>query len=90
MNKPHTYRHLDKDSELTLTLDMRSLAERVVNMNYGTHRLLSHIIDVRRERLAADIKEYESRGDHDVADLARREGDKLADGIEALLRLGLT
>lgn len=89
MPRPHFYKNLDRDSKLTIDIDMRSLAERVETMNYGTHRFLSHLIDVRRERLAERIKEYAERGHHDVADNVRAEGDQLANGIERMLRDGL-
>lgn len=89
MPRPHFYKNLDSDSRLTLDIDMRSLAELIESMNYGTHRFLSHLIDVRREHLAERIKQYEARGDHDIANNVRAEGDRMADGIERMLRDGL-
>lgn len=89
MTRPHYYDGLDTDSKITLEIDMRSLAERIVGMNYGEHRLLSHLIDARRARLAARIVAYRQKGLADVADSVQRRGDPLADGIEALLLQGL-
>lgn len=89
MREPHFYKNLDTDDKLTLDIDMRQLAERIVDMNYGVHRLLSHLIDVRRERLSGWVTKYELDGQHDVAEYCRREGDRLADGIESLLQQGL-
>lgn len=68
---------------------MRSLAERIVSMNYGVHRLLSHLIDVRREKLIDKIKYYESQGDFDVSDHIKRKSDLLADELESMLKRGL-
>lgn len=68
---------------------MRKLAEQVEDLNYGTQRFLSHLIDVRRERLQTRIEGYRSRGDHDIAEHALRRGDPLADVIEALLNKDL-
>jgi hypothetical protein len=90
MSAPHFYRGLDKDDRLRVELTTRELAERLVDMNYGVHRLLSHLVDVRRERLADKIAVYRARGDHDIAKNVEHEGDPLADGILALLARGLT
>lgn len=68
---------------------MRELVERVADMNYGVHQFLSHLVDVRRSRLHQQIEVLRGRGDNDVADLATREGDPLADGIARLLKQGL-
>lgn len=89
MSQPHFYDNLDKDSKLSLEIDMRALAEHLVSMNYGVHRLLSHLIDVRRERQRRNILEYRECGKHPIADCLEREGDRLADGIEELLLRGL-
>ena len=89
MRQPHDYRHLDEDGRFGLQVTMREVAEKIDAMNYGAHRFLSHFVDVRRESLAARIKEYRDRGDSDVAEYVEREGDKLADGIEQLLKAGL-
>lgn len=88
--RPHTYAHLDRDSSLTVQVPMRKLAEDVEHLNYGTHRFLSHLIDVRRALVASRVEELRRRGDHDVAEYALRQGDPLADGIEALLVQGLS
>ena len=90
MSKPHFYRGLDKDDRLRVELTIRELAERLVDMNYGVHRLLSHLVDVRRERLADRLATYRTRGDVDIARSVEHEGDALANGIEELLNRGLT
>jgi len=87
--KQHYYGHLDRDSKLTMELDLRQVAEQLVLLPYGAHRLLSHLIDVRRERFATLIARQEASGDLRIADNMRREGDRLANGIAALLESGL-
>lgn len=94
MQRMHYYRHLDDDTEhgrgsrLTVRLTTREVAEQIVEMNYGAHRLLSHLVDVLRERAEARAAEYEQRGDMDGAAHERRVGSPLADGIAALLNAG--
>jgi len=82
---PHYYAGLDKDSKMAVELPLREVAERVVEMNYGTHRFLSHLVDVRRERLAARVAHYRELGDENVAQSVERRGDPLADAIEKQL-----
>jgi hypothetical protein len=89
MPRPHFYANLDKDVSVSVEIPMRELAERVERLNYGVHRLLSHLIDVRRETLQRSIQAYEASGDSDVADYVRRQGDEFADGLEALLNKGV-
>lgn len=88
---PHYYRGLDEGkeySQLKIEISLRELAEKVESMNYGAHRFLSHLIDVRRERNEARWQTYRDRGDHDIADSAEKEGDLLVEGLEALLKAG--
>lgn len=87
--KQHDYKHLDKDSKLTLEIDLRQVAEHVESLNYGVHRFLSHLVDVRRECLDARALDIEKRGHLDIANGMRRESDQLAEGIAALLARGL-
>lgn len=85
---PHYYQAQDKDRErdLKVGIGMRELAEKLCReTSEGTHRLLSHIIDVRREMLAERIATYRARGDDDVAEYATRKGDPLADALERAL-----
>jgi hypothetical protein len=86
---PHAYRHIDDDSKLKVELSTRELAERISRMNYGVHRFLSHLVDVRREELARRIDMYRKEGRRVVADMAEADGDRMADGIEKLLLEGL-
>jgi len=87
--QPHHYRHLDRDSKLTMELDLRQVAEQLVALPYGVHRLLSHLVDVRRERFHMLVARQEASGDLRIADDMRREGDRLAEGIATLLESGL-
>lgn len=92
MPRQHYYRHLDDEPHahrLTVELTTREVAERIVDLNHGTHRLLSHLVDVRRERLAERIATYRARGDHDIADGVEKRGDELAEAIAALLERAL-
>lgn len=73
---------------LSIEVPMRELAVRLEDFNL-THRFLSHLVDIRREKLHARIEEYKARGDHDVAETARLRGDPLAETIEELLQRGL-
>ncbi len=87
--KQHDYRGLDADSAITLEISMRDLVERVVDLNRGTHRFLSHLVDVLRERRDADEARYRAQGDNDVADYVKRGGSPIAEGIAELLEKGL-
>lgn len=89
MPRPHFYAKLDKDVTVSVEIPMRDLAERLERLNYGVHRLLSHLIDVRREQLKARTERYRRQGHADLAAHAEAEGDMLADGLEALLNQGL-
>jgi uncharacterized radical SAM superfamily protein len=86
MPPPHYYAGLDKEPALSLNISVRDMAVRIVESNHGVHRLLSHLIDARRERLQRRISEYRQRGDDDVAESVERRGDLLADALEKLLR----
>lgn len=88
---PHFYRNLDSGEyrhSLTVEVPMRKLAEELVDINYSVHRLLSHLIDVRAEQLAARVADYRAKGDDDVALYAERAGDPLMEGIRKLLEEG--
>lgn len=88
---PHYYKGLDNsgDYDVNIHLSMREVAEYVAEANFGIHRLLSHLIDVRREMLAERIAGYRECGDDDVAEYAEKAGDKWADAFEALLNTGI-
>lgn len=89
MSVRHCYRGLDRTGGLELpSIGMRELAERIEATNYGVHRLLSHLVDVRREALERYIAEYEHRGDYGIARSVRDCGDPLMEGIERLLDAG--
>lgn len=88
---PHYYRSMDEkeDYSLRLPIDFRKLAETLdAGNNFGVHRLLSHLLDVRAEKLAEKIARYRERGDDDIAEAALKGGDPLADGIRKLLEDG--
>ena len=74
---------------LSIEVPMRELAAQVEGSFHGTHRFLSHLVAVRREKLRERIATYKARGDHDVAETARLRGDPLAETIEELLQRGL-
>ncbi len=88
---PHYYKGLDEGEHahnVRIELTMRELAERIDAQNYGTQRFLSHLADVRLERLRQKIKEYEAKGDEDIALMLRREGDPLIEEILRMLKAG--
>jgi hypothetical protein len=48
----HMYKHLDKyeGSNINININMEQLAKMVVDCNYGVRRLLSEIVDYRKEQ----------------------------------------
>lgn len=68
MPNPHFYKHLDDskrpNDNLTVTLNMREVAERVCAATYGLHRLLSEVIDIKRQSAYPE--------DHALADKLER------------------
>lgn len=50
MPQPHYYKHLDKDKNcnVNIELNMEQLAQMVCKANYGLHRLISEVIDIKR------------------------------------------
>lgn len=87
--KPYYHSNLDRDSKLTMELNLRQVAEQLMLLPYGVHRLLSHLVDVRLERFGTLVARQEASGDLQTANLMRHEGDRLALGIAALLESGL-
>ncbi len=89
--EPHLFKSLDwnEADNVRVPINMRDLVEMVNGLQYGTHRFLSHLIDVRREALAEKIARYRARGDHDVAASAEASGDPLIGILEAALKDGL-
>jgi hypothetical protein len=49
--QPHYYKHLDKDKNcnVNIELNMEQLAEMVCKANYGLHRFISEVIDIKRQ-----------------------------------------
>lgn len=88
MTRRHTYRHMDKEP-LEIRINILDLVKLVSEENYGVHRFLSNLVDVRREGHAQRIANYRRQGNHDTADRLDREKDKLAEGINQLLEEGL-
>jgi hypothetical protein len=79
MSKTGTYDHLNETGKLVIEIDIPELAKMVDRMNYGTHRFLSALIPILRERnekmneiMRKDYPDYE-------------QPCLLADGIQALL-----
>lgn len=67
------YDHINKESPLEITVDIEDLAKRIEAMNYGTHRLLSALVRIRRK---------------DTETESFPECRMLTDGIEELLNRG--
>lgn len=44
----HSYKHLDKDDKFTIEMDMKQVVKNVNSINYGVHRFISELIDIRR------------------------------------------
>lgn len=89
MTTQHSYKGLDGgDADVEVRISMRKLAEMVVELNHGAHRFLSHLIDVRRERLALKIKQYRDCGDKNIAASVERRGDPIVDALERVLSEG--
>jgi hypothetical protein len=80
MRKIDSYKHLDKDTAMTLTLPMEQIASECVRLNYGAHRLLSAMVHALREANNEYAAEHPN---------VPPEPSELADGIEALLNKGL-
>lgn len=51
MPQPHYYKHLDEDKHcnVNIELNMKQLAQEVCEKNYGLHRFLSEVIDIKRK-----------------------------------------
>lgn len=71
MPQPHFYKHLDESDprvrpqdNMTVTFNMHDLAHHVTSANYGLHRFLSVVIDIKRQSA------YEE--DHVLADKLER------------------
>jgi len=85
----HTYKHLDSDSKVEISLDLKEVVDKVMSMNYGVQRFLSHLVDARQKEHAERIASYMKKGQYDTAKRVSEKGDELADGIEKLLNEGL-
>jgi hypothetical protein len=85
MSRVDTYRHLEKDQPLTLTLPMDDLAKQLVALNYGVHRMLSSLVRELRVAQAQRAAEYATR--HPGEENAYGPSP-LADGLEKLLNDG--
>lgn len=44
------YKHLNNDFRFEMSLSIPEVADKIVGMNYGVHRMLSAMIDALRER----------------------------------------
>ncbi|PHA03017.1 hypothetical protein COE51_01350 [Bacillus pseudomycoides] len=56
----HYYKHLDKEKHcnVNIELNMEQLAQMVCNANYGLHRFISEVIDIKRESKWKEDKEF--------------------------------
>lgn len=86
---PHTYKHLDKDSKLEVRVELQDVVKKIVSMNYGVQRFLSHLVDERRKIHNERIAAYQERGEVDIALRLTKDGDPMAEGINKLLETGL-
>jgi hypothetical protein len=66
----HYYKHLDNDknSNVNIELNMEQLAQMVCKVNYGLHRFISEVIDIKRnsewekdKRFADELEELLNR-----------------------------
>jgi len=95
MTKIDYYEGLNRDSKLTVELDVPTVAKEICAMNYGAHRLLSAMV---RELRAKNMEYVNYQREKDAAlpenrrlNLpAERERSPLADAIEAALNAGHT
>jgi hypothetical protein len=85
MPKIDSYKHLNEDSKLTMTIDMEDLVSKIASMNYGTHRFLSALVhELRKRRRILQEDCAERYPNHSPV-----EDSPLAKGIEDLLNAGL-
>jgi hypothetical protein len=56
----HDYKHLDKDMHhnISVTLTMEELAKRVCKANYGLHRFISEVVEIKRNSKLPHDKEF--------------------------------
>jgi hypothetical protein len=58
MSEIDSYRHLNygnyPQSKLEISIDIEELAKKIIEMNYGVHRLLSAIVRQRLEKKTDD------------------------------------
>lgn len=80
MPRIDSYKHLDKDTAMVVTMPMEQIARECVRLNYGAHRLLSALVHALRDANSEYAERHPS---------AEPEPSGLADGIEALLNKGL-
>lgn len=47
----HYYKHLDNDKNcnINIAFNMEQMAQMVCNANYGLHRFISEVIDIKRK-----------------------------------------
>lgn len=69
MTEIDTYKHLDKDSKVTVELSMPELAKHVGSLNYGAHRLLSAMV---HELRAKNLEHVQRTRERDMTMLEHR------------------
>lgn len=59
----HFYKHLDEEEHcnININLNMKQLAEMVCEANYGLHRFLSEVIDIKRKSKWIDEQEFAAK-----------------------------
>lgn len=90
-----TYKGLDRDSKMEISLSMPEVAEHICQLNYGAHRLLSAMVHELRKRQFDYIQclEIENASKPEERRLKISSGDErspLADAISAALNAGHT
>jgi hypothetical protein len=88
MSKIDTYKHLDKDTSMSIVLPMEQIAKSCVALNYGAHRLLSALVHELRAENEKLEKKWQDRNPREPVS-ADFKNSPLADGIEKLLNDGL-
>lgn len=79
----NSYKHLNECTPLKVIYPMEQLVKDICDLNYGSHRLLSALVDELRERARKQDAKFTAKWpDH------KAEGSPLADGIEVLLNKG--
>jgi hypothetical protein len=67
---------LAKEPEAIVSIDIQEVADRIVELNYGTHRLLSALIRARRHS-----EKFQKRYEEGNDELANKLEEMLGNGL---------